>query len=69
MLYLTGQGVPQDMISAHMWYSISVESGNADARGFLEDIAPGMNPEAIAEAERRKGVCVASGYKDCDQTK
>jgi hypothetical protein len=51
-MYAHGQGAPQDLINAHMWFNLAAAAGHA---GALKNrvIAEGkMTPDQIAEAQR-----------------
>ncbi len=50
--YAEGQGVPQDYVRAHMWFSVSSAQGNQLAAKNRDHIAPRMTPAQTAEAER-----------------
>jgi TPR repeat protein len=51
-----GEGVPQDYVQAHMWYSLAASRlGDTDRPYAVDgrDRAPGqMNPTELAEAQR-----------------
>lgn len=64
--YHEGQGVLQDYIAAHMWFNIAGANGIEGARTSRDSTARRMTAEAIAEAQRRARVCMASNYQDCD---
>ncbi|MDA2934832.1 sel1 repeat family protein [Acidobacteria bacterium AH-259-D05] len=56
VMYHSGEGVPQDYIQAHMWYNLAASNLTGDdakiaAKG-RDDLAKGMTPEQIAEAQR-----------------
>ena len=65
-LYFEGRGVPQDYISAYVWINIAAANGDAHAHENREIAARQMTDDAIAEAQRRARVCMASNYQDCD---
>jgi hypothetical protein len=50
--YASGQGVPQDDVMAHKWFSLSAAQGNQDAARNRDTIEQIMSPEQIAEAQR-----------------
>jgi len=61
VMYADGQGEPQDYVTAHMWFKL------AAADGHNRDVAASkMTAADISEAQRRAGVCLKSGYSDCD---
>jgi len=51
-MYLNGQGVPQDYVVAHVWFSLAVVAGSKDAPKNRALVAARMTPEQIAEAQR-----------------
>ena len=63
--YRRGDGVPRDLVLAHMWFSIASANGSDAARLTLGELENEMTPAQIAEAERRAQVCRGSGYQDC----
>ena len=66
VMYYNGQGVPQDYVTAHMWFNIAAANGNDKARENRDKVAGRMTADAIAEAQQRAWVCMASDYQDCD---
>ncbi len=50
--YLDGDGVPEDLVYAYMWYNLSAAPGNETARGNKDIIEQRMTREQIAEAQR-----------------
>ena len=59
-----GLGFSQDIIKAHMWYTISAVNGglSAHVRAHIEDR---MSPYQIDKAQQMARVCVAKNYKGC----
>ena len=53
IMYGTGQGVPQDYVSAHMWLNLAAATGGEEARKARERVAVSMTREQIAEAQAR----------------
>ena len=51
-MYAKGQGVPQDYVSAHMWYSLAAAKGLTDAAKERDMVASQMTAAQIAEAQR-----------------
>ena len=52
MRYKKGEGVPQDVVKAYMWYTLSTAQGDEAAAKNREHIAAKMTPAQIAAAER-----------------
>ena len=65
-MHYSGQGVPQDYVTAHMWYNIAAANGHEYAAKNRDFLGPKMTPADISEAQRRASVCVESDYQDCD---
>lgn len=67
-LYENGWGVAKDPIMRLMWYDIAISNG-ADGyyvRHFSrENITTRMTPAQVAEAERRRRLCIDSNYQEC----
>ena len=57
VMYATGEGVPQDYVSAHMWLNLAaaagVARGGVGASKAREMVAESMTREQIAEAQAR----------------
>ncbi len=51
-IYGTGEGVPKDLITAYVWYSLGALNGNLNATGTVEFIGEELSPDEIAEVER-----------------
>ncbi|MCK0101185.1 SEL1-like repeat protein [Pseudohalocynthiibacter sp. F2068] len=65
-MYEAGEGVPQNYLSAHMWYNISGANGHELGRTNRDKIKAQMTPTDISEAQRLARVCMESNYQDCD---
>ena len=69
-VYSLGQGVPQNYVRAHMWYSLSASL----LRGVFgkiaienrNTVAAMMTPAQIAQAQEMASKCLASDFKNCD---
>jgi len=53
MLLALGQGVEADLVEAHKWVTLSSKSGNDDATAALEQLAPKLTPDQIAQSAKR----------------
>jgi len=51
-MYATGRGVPQDYVSAHMWFNLAATQGNKKALKARDAYASLMTRDQIAEAQR-----------------
>ena len=52
VFYDNGLDVPQDRVSAYMWFSLSAAQGKVGAATFRDLIARRMTPAQIAEAQK-----------------
>ena len=50
-MYVKGQGVPQDYVSAHMWFNLSGSQGNRGAIRNRNRMERKMSPEQIVQAQ------------------
>ncbi len=51
-LYGEGQGVPQDYVLAHMWFSLAAAEGNENAVQNRDLAEKRMTPAEMSKAER-----------------
>ena len=66
MLYRFALGVPEDNLTAHMWYNIASANGSlTNAGGDRDELAALMTASEITEATAMAKECMASGYKKC----
>ena len=65
MMYAFGQGVIQDNIYAHMWWSIAATSGDSDAASYRDFLAKDMSLENISRAQDLARKCMIKKYIDC----
>ncbi|MFW5910449.1 MAG: tetratricopeptide repeat protein [Thiohalospira sp.] len=52
-LYANGTGVPEDLVTAYMWFLLAAEGGCVRAVNALEAFRDRLDPEEKAEARRR----------------
>ena len=64
--YASGRGVPQDNVTAHMWFNIAGANGDEFGRDFREIIERKMTPFYVSEAQKRARICMATNYTDCE---
>ncbi len=50
--YANGDGVPQDYVQAHMWFSLAGAQGRNQAAKNRDIVAKSMTPAQIAEAQK-----------------
>ena len=65
LMYSKGRGVPQDLVSAYMWFNLSAAQGNEDANKYKSLAVKPMTHEQIAEAQWLSREYFARIYKDC----
>ena len=64
-MYENGEGFPQDLIHAHMWFNIAASAGYDFGRENRDRVSKKMNAEQIAKAQKLARDCVAKNYKGC----
>ncbi len=52
LMYTNGDGVPEDLVYAYMWFNLSAAQGDETARNHKDIIEQRMTREQIAEAQR-----------------
>ena len=50
--YANGQGLPQDLVQAYMWFDLSAGRGYKDAIQVRETVSRRMTEAQIAEAQK-----------------
>ncbi len=50
-MYANGEGVPQDYVSAHMWFTLAAAQGDETAQRSRDIVAKLTTPGQIAEAQ------------------
>jgi hypothetical protein len=60
--YEEGLGVPQDHVTAFMWFNIAASNNQPHAADFRDLLAVKMTAEEISEGQRRSRVCSNSDY-------
>ena len=51
-MYAKGQGAPQDLVSAHLWFNLAAVKGDEDAIKNRDMAASDMTRDQIAEAQK-----------------
>ena len=64
-MYVTGQGVIQNMVYAHMWVHIAATNGNELGGKFRDVIVKTMTSAQLEKAQNLASKCVAMNYKEC----
>lgn len=65
-IYDNGDGVPENDIKAHVWWSMAKISGHENAKKYLKILKTEMTKDQIAKAQKLATKCYESNYKDCD---
>jgi len=52
IFYGIGRGIPQDYVSARMWFTLAAAQGHENAHKAHDIVAKRMTPDQIAEAQR-----------------
>ena len=66
-MYRLGDGVPKDIVSAHMWYNVAGANRNEAAGVSRDEIEDEMSGAQIEHATELARMCVASDYNDCER--
>ena len=70
LMYDKGQGVPQDILRAYMWYHLAAEALSGDdamvAIKLRDRVASRMITSQIAKAQEMARRCQQSKFKECD---
>jgi uncharacterized protein len=62
-MYYNGQGMPQDNVQAHLWFTLAAGEGDAEAVKYRDTVANLMTPEQIAKAQQLAGKWLAAHPK------
>jgi hypothetical protein len=66
-MYENGNGVPQNNVMAHLWFSISSANGLKETAKWRDEVESNMTPEEISKAKAMASECISSGYANCGQ--
>jgi len=66
VLYDTGKGTTQNLMSAYIWASIAAVNGDKVSIKNRDQISNKMTPQQVEQAQRLARECVASNFKKCD---
>jgi hypothetical protein len=64
-LYENGDGIKQDYVRAHMWFSLA-SGKNIIARDERDRITKKMAPSQITDAQNMARDCERKKYKNCE---
>ncbi len=65
VMYISGNGVLQDHVMAHMWFNLANTNGIQSGGGFRDSVAAEMTLENISKAQDMARKCLDSNYKEC----
>ena len=51
-MYARGEGVPEDYVKAHMWWSLAKAQGHKNSADNLDIVKKEMNTDQIGEAQK-----------------
>ena len=69
-MYANGEGVPQNLVNAYMWFNLAAAQGNklAQPKNAIDAkalIAPEMTSAQISQTQRLSRECLAKNYQRC----
>jgi len=64
-MHRDGDGVPQDLKRAYMWFTIAAALWDPNAKQMKIEIARTMAPADLLIAQQMTRECVEKTYKDC----
>jgi hypothetical protein len=68
-MYWWGNGVPRDLVRAHMWMNLSSAQGEltstAAAAKLRDEISKKISPNQIETAQKMANDCLNRKYKNC----
>jgi TPR repeat protein len=65
-MYANGQGVTQDIVSAHLWFLLAARAGHSTAVKHRDLTAARMTSMQLSRAQDRAQRRINSNYKDFD---
>ena len=65
LIYDLGEGVPEDDVSAYMWWNLATALGNEDAKHNKEIVSERITREDISKTQAFSRECLAQDYKNC----
>ena len=63
--FALGEGVIEDIVSAHMWANIARFNGSENVSKLLDVLGKKMTPSQIEKAQDLARECVKKDYKGC----
>ncbi|MDF2366019.1 hypothetical protein [Sneathiella sp.] len=52
LIFSTGNGVPQDLVTAHKWFNLAAMNGIEEAREIRAEISMDMSSQEISKAQK-----------------
>ncbi|MDB4576358.1 hypothetical protein N9091_01430 [bacterium] len=65
VMYVNGEGVPEDFPMAYMWWNLAAAQGDGGAKDNKKRLSELMTPEDISKAQKLSRECLAKNYKNC----
>ena len=67
VMYISGDGVPENNIRGYVWFSVAKTQGNAMAANLINGHSKfRMTAQQIAAAQTLAATCYNSNYQECD---
>ena len=66
MMFVTGDGVPQDLVTGQKWFILASEHGYPLSVSDRDHYVTVMSRMDMLMAEHRAAYCRASQFADCD---
>jgi len=51
LMYLMGQGVPEDFVEAYAWFAVAAARGDMISRDYIDIVANNMTPAQVEKAK------------------
>ena len=64
-MFYNGNGVPRDIVMAHMWFSVADENNHRQAGAEIPFLEEAMTPADISQAQAMARECMSSNYQNC----
>ena len=58
--------MPENYLSAYVWFSVSAAQGNQNAKDAMEIIRTLLTREQVAQGQTLAATCFESDYQDCE---
>lgn len=65
-LFAEGNGVPQNLVMAHVWANIAASTGDEYGKDLRDRLAQSMTAEQIARAQETASRCQRTGFSECE---